>query len=51
MSFPDGFTVGHWTERDAVTGCTVVLPPPDGAVASADVRGGGPGTREMDLLD
>lgn len=51
MSFPDGFAVGHWTERDAVTGCTVVLPPPDGAVASADVRGGGPGTREIDLLD
>jgi L-aminopeptidase/D-esterase-like protein len=48
---PDGFAVGHWTDVEAATGCTVVLTPPDGAVASADVRGGGPGTRELDLLD
>lgn len=34
-----------------LTGTTVVLPPPDGAVAGVDVRGGGPGTRETDLLD
>ncbi len=45
----DGLQVGHWTHLDAVTGCTVVLCP-DGAVASADVRGGAPGTRETDLL-
>jgi L-aminopeptidase/D-esterase-like protein len=32
------------------TGTTVVLLP-DGAVAAVDVRGGGPGTRETDLLD
>jgi L-aminopeptidase/D-esterase-like protein len=50
-SLPDGFTAGHWTDRGAATGCTVVLPPPDGAVASGEVRGGGPGTRELDLLD
>src|SRR5439155_24214883 len=31
-------------------GCTAVLCPPDGAVAGADVRGGGTGTREMELL-
>jgi len=48
---PDGFEVGHWSDLDAATGCTVVLPPRDGAVASGDVRGGGPGTRELDLLD
>ena len=48
---PAGFTAGHWTDTEAATGCTVVLAPPDGAVASGDVRGGGPGTREMDLLD
>jgi len=48
---PEGFTVGHWSDPQAATGCTVVLPPRDGAVASADVRGGGPGTRELDLLD
>ena len=29
----------------------MVLPPPEGAVAGVDVRGGGPGTRETDLLD
>jgi L-aminopeptidase/D-esterase-like protein len=51
VSLPDGFTAGHWTDREAATGCTVVLPPPEGAVASADVRGGGTGTRELDLLD
>jgi L-aminopeptidase/D-esterase-like protein len=32
------------------TGSTVVLAP-DGAAAAVDVRGGGPGTRETDLLD
>jgi len=44
-----GIRVGHWTHRQAATGCTVVLCP-EGAVASADVRGGAPGTRETDLL-
>jgi L-aminopeptidase/D-esterase-like protein len=48
---PDGFAVGHWTDTTAATGCTVVLPPADGAVASGDVRGGGPSTRETDLLN
>jgi L-aminopeptidase/D-esterase-like protein len=48
---PDGFAVGHWTDTEAATGCTVVLPPPDGAVASGDVRGGGASARETDLLD
>ena len=44
-----GILTGHWTDYEAATGCTVVLCP-DGAVASADVRGGAPGTRETDLL-
>ncbi|MCD2191212.1 P1 family peptidase [Actinomycetospora soli] len=35
----------------ALTGTTVVLPGPEGAVAGVDVRGGGPGTRETDALD
>ena len=47
---PPGFQVGHWTDRDAATGCTVVLPPAEGAAAAVDVRGGGPGTRETELL-
>lgn len=45
-----GLRVGHWTDRIAVTGCTVILCPPEGAVAAVDVRGGAPGTRETDLL-
>jgi L-aminopeptidase/D-esterase-like protein len=46
---PDGFRVGHWTDADARTGCTVVLPPP-GTRGSVDVRGGGTGTREVENL-
>jgi len=49
MSLPAGFTVGHATDRDRWTGCTAILAP-DGAVAAGEVRGGGPGTRESDLL-
>lgn len=53
-----GVLVGHHHALDenaaigsgAATGCTVVRVP-GGAVASVDVRGGGPGTRETDLLD
>src|SRR5512141_2991376 len=44
-----GIRVGHWTDRRAATGCTVVLPDKP-AVAGGDVRGGAPGTRETDLL-
>jgi L-aminopeptidase/D-esterase-like protein len=44
-----GIRVGHWTERRAATGCTVVLCE-KGAVGGVDVRGGAPGTRETDLL-
>jgi L-aminopeptidase/D-esterase-like protein len=46
---PDGFEVGHWTDRERLTGATVVLTPP-GTVAAGEVRGGAPGTRETDLL-
>jgi L-aminopeptidase/D-esterase-like protein len=45
-----GIRVGHWTDSDALTGCTVVLLPA-GSVASGEVRGGAPGTREWALLD
>ena len=45
-----GLAVGHWTDREAATGCTVVLCGSDGAVAGVDVRGSAPGTRETDLL-
>lgn len=50
LTLIDGIKVGHWCDVTAATGCTVVLCPPDGCVASADVRGGAPGTRETDLL-
>jgi putative pantetheine hydrolase len=48
-----GLRVGHETlDGDGwLTGVTVVLAPPGGAVGGVDVRGGGPGTRETDLLD
>ncbi|HEV7825091.1 MAG TPA: P1 family peptidase [Mycobacteriales bacterium] len=48
-----GVRVGHHTARGDgwLTGTTVVLAPDGGAVAGVDVRGGGPGTRETDLLD
>ncbi|HKY68124.1 MAG TPA: P1 family peptidase, partial [Acidimicrobiales bacterium] len=45
-----GIRVGHWTDAHAATGCTVVLFP-DGTVASGEVRGGAPATREVALLD
>ena len=48
-----GIRVGHAQrlEDGWLTGTTVVLPPAEGAVAGVDVRGGGPGTRETDVLD
>ena len=44
-----GLKVGHYTDKEAVTGCTVILCE-TGAVAGVDVRGSAPGTRETDLL-
>src|SRR5699024_9390347 len=48
-----GVRVGQHERRGDgwLTGTTVVLPPAEGAVGGVDVRGGGPGTRETDLLD
>lgn len=45
-----GVRVGHWTDAVAATGCTVVLLP-EGTVASGEVRGGAPASREVALLD
>ncbi|HEU5327652.1 MAG TPA: P1 family peptidase [Thermomicrobiales bacterium] len=44
-----GVQAGHWTDRERLTGCTVVLTE-GGAVAAVDVRGAAPGTRETALL-
>jgi len=46
---PAGFLVGHHTDLDGWTGCTAIVTPP-GSVGAGEVRGGGPGTRESDLL-
>lgn len=49
LPMPDGFAVGHWTDPVAETGCTVILPPEDSA-CGVDVRGGGPGSRETEII-
>lgn len=47
-----GLRVGHYERvgEGWLTGTTAVLADGDGAVGGVDVRGGGPGTRETDLL-
>ena len=42
--------VGQVEDKEGLTGCTVVICE-KGAVCGVDVRGGGPGTRETDLLN
>ena len=44
-----GIRVGHRTDLEHATGCTVVLCP-QGTIGGVDVRGSAPGTRETDLL-
>ncbi len=44
-----GIRVGHDSNLEAGTGCTVILCD-QGAVGGVDVRGGAPATRETDLL-
>lgn len=45
-----GLLVGHWSDLEALTGATVIVLP-EGCVASGEVRGGAPATREFALLD
>jgi L-aminopeptidase/D-esterase-like protein len=45
----EGIKVGHWTDKNAQTGCTVILFP-DGTTASGEIRGGAPATRDFALL-
>lgn len=49
VSFPAGYRIGHATDFERRTGCTVILPPP-GTIAAVDVRGGAPGTRETGVF-
>lgn len=45
----NGFKLGNAENQSAGTGCTVIISE-QGAVAGVDVRGGGPATRETDLI-
>ena len=50
MNFPiEEIKIGHWTDTEAETGCTVIRFPKS-VVASGEVRGGAPATREFELL-
>ena len=50
MKFPfKEVKIGHWTDAEAKTGCTVIRFP-NSVVASGEVRGGAPATREFELL-
>ncbi len=49
LFLPEGVLVGSCTDLDGWTGCTVVLAE-EGSVVACEVRGGGPGTRETDIL-
>lgn len=44
-----GFKVGHYTDTEGMTGCTVILPP-RGNVTSCDIPGSSPGSREIESL-
>jgi L-aminopeptidase/D-esterase-like protein len=44
-----GLRIGHFTDEERRTGCTVILPPA-GSTGSCEVRGLSPGTRETSLL-
>lgn len=44
-----GVSVGHYTDTEGITGCTVILLPPQTVGAYAFV-GAAPGTRETDIL-
>ena len=44
------FKIGHYTDKENITGCTVILCPPD-TTASCYISGSAPGSREVALLD
>jgi L-aminopeptidase/D-esterase-like protein len=45
----EGIRVGHATDLEAITGCTVVLCE-RGAVAGVEIRGGATGSEELDVM-
>jgi len=46
----DGIRVGHVSDYEAITGCTVILCD-GGAIAGADIRGSATGTEEFGVMD
>ncbi|MAZ02060.1 MAG: peptidase T4 [Sneathiella sp.] len=46
----DGIKIGNAEDAEAMTGVTAIVPD-QAAVAGVDVRGGGPGTRETEVLN
>ena len=46
----EGIRIGHAQDEKLGTGCTVLITP-DGAPTGVDVRGGGPASRETELLN
>ncbi len=46
----ESLKVGHYSDQEAQTGCTVLLCPPQGCLASGFVLGSAPGGREIALL-
>ena len=49
MTLPAGFTVGHWTDPIALTGCTVILCAGP-ATAGVHMGGGAPATIQTDII-
>ncbi len=45
----DGVSIGHASDPEGLTGCTVMLLP-ERTIGGYEVRGGAPGSRETDLL-
>jgi len=45
----NSFRIGHYSDTENVTGCTVILCPP-GTIASCYICGSAPGSRELALL-
>jgi L-aminopeptidase/D-esterase-like protein len=46
----EGIRVGHCSDLEAITGCTVILCE-EGAIGGVDIRGSASGTRELDALN
>jgi L-aminopeptidase/D-esterase-like protein len=49
MLMQNQYKIGHYTDKKNITGCTVILCPPD-TVASCYIPGASPGSRETALL-